>query len=176
MEKPVFVKISQIKPAHHCYNVYVRVVKATHSTITRLSGDILKIVEGVVADDSGCANFKFEGDHTTHIKEGATIAIRNGRSEVVDEHIRLETDRFGKISVEDAKTVSSANTKDNISAEAYQKKARAPAEGGRRGGERRDEEGGRGRPRRDDRDGGRDGGRDRERRDRDGGRRDRDRR
>ena len=125
LEKPVFCKVKDIRPGVHCYNVYCKVLKATHSTITRLSGDILKIVEGVVADSTGSANFKFEGDHTANVKEGATIAIRNGRSEVVDEHIRLETDRFGKISVEDAKSVSSPlETKYSISTEAYQKKER----------------------------------------------------
>ena len=34
------------------------------------------------------------------VQVGALIAIRNGRSEVVDEHIRLEVDKFGKISAE----------------------------------------------------------------------------
>ena len=35
------------------------------------------------------------------VKESHFVSIRNGRSEVVDEHIRLEVDKFGKITAEE---------------------------------------------------------------------------
>ncbi len=43
----------------------------------------------MVADDSGCADFRFIGKHTENMKEENIIAIRNGKSMVVDEHIQL---------------------------------------------------------------------------------------
>ena len=95
--KPVFSKIENIKPGVHCFNVYCKVLKAAHSSITRQTGDKLIICEGVVADSTACANFRFEGENAEFLKEGMIIAIRNGRSEVVQEHVRLEVDKFGRV-------------------------------------------------------------------------------
>ena len=142
LQKPVFSKISEIKPGVHCFNVYGKILKATHSTFDRLSGDSLKIVEGVVADGSSSAKFKFEGDNCALIKEGQVIAIRNGRSSIVDEHIRLEVDKFGRITIENASNVTSVNEKDNISDVAYERKnprssqRREDSRDRRRGGDR----------------------------------------
>ena len=51
------------------------------------------------------------------------VAFRNGRSVVVDEHIVLEVDRFGKVSVEKDDAVQNANTEVNISQATWEKKA-----------------------------------------------------
>ncbi len=158
LTKPQFRRIAEVKAGKHCYNVYAKVIKATHQNVTRPSGDVIKVVEGVVADPSGCANFRFEGENADLVKEGATIAIRNGRSQVVNEYIRLEVDKFGRITSEDASNVPSTNTSVNISAEAYVKENKGSD---RRGGDRDDRRGG-------DRDGRRGGDRD----DRQGGDRD----
>ena len=117
--KPVFSNITDIKPGMHCYNVYCKVVKVDHSVVIRQSGDRLQICEGLVADHTGCANFKFEGENCDYVKEGAVIAIRNGRSDVIQEHIRLEVDKFGRVTVEDAGNVGKVSTADNISDHAY---------------------------------------------------------
>ena len=50
------------------------------------------------------------------------VAIRNGKSNVVDEHILLEIDRFGKVSIESDDKVKAANTNNNISAATWEKK------------------------------------------------------
>ena len=52
-----------------------------------------------------------------------TVAIRNGKSSVITEHIVLDVDRFGKVSVEDDKWVKNINTTNNISAAVWEKKA-----------------------------------------------------
>ena len=39
-------------------------------------------------------------DNADLVKEGMVYSFRNGRSEVVDEHIRLEVDKFGKVQEE----------------------------------------------------------------------------
>ena len=128
LQKPTFIKIAEIVPGRHCYHVYGKILEVKTSNITRLSGDVIKIAEGKIADDSGCANFRFEGKNVDLLKQGGVVAVRNGRSEVVDEHIRLEVDKFGKISTEDASNVKSTNTERNISAVPYEKK---PRRGGR---------------------------------------------
>merc|ERR1711862_110139 len=103
LQKPYFCKINDIKPGRHCYNVYCRVVKVNSSEITKFNGEVIRIADGVIGDDSGVANFRFVGENADRVKEGQTISIRNGRSEVVDEHIRLEVDKFGKIADEETK-------------------------------------------------------------------------
>ena len=145
--QPQFCTVSQIGAGHHCYNVYVKVVKATPSSFTRPSGDVVKIVEGVVADSTGCANFRFDGENVGLIKEGDIIAIRNGRSQVVSDHIRLEVDKFGRITKEDAKNVSGqVNTTNDISSVPYERKKRDDRgdrdreRGDRRSGPRRNDD------------------------------------
>ena len=148
LTKPVFSKVNDIQAGKHCYNVYCRVVEVNYSTTTRPSGDVLKICEGIVADESGSANFKFEGDNVALITKGATIAIRNGRSDVIQEHIKLGVDKFGRVTPEDAKLVPSTNTEKNISSIAYTlSKAAGERSRGPRGGDRaeRSERGDRGR-------------------------------
>ena len=49
--------------------------------------------------------------------------MRNGKSNVVNEHIVLEVDRFGKVTVESEDKVSSVNTGLNISEATWEKKA-----------------------------------------------------
>ena len=121
LEKPRYSKIADIKPGVHCYFVIGKILKATHSEITRISGDKVRICEGLIGDDSGCASFHFEGASAEQISSGAVVSIRNGRSEVVDEHIRLEVDKFGKIAKEDASHIKSVNEKNDISQVAYER-------------------------------------------------------
>ena len=49
--------------------------------------------------------------------------MRNGKSSVIAEHIVLDIDRFGKVSVEDDKCIKNVNTTNNISAAVWEKKA-----------------------------------------------------
>ena len=123
LQKPIFVKIADVKPGRHCYHVYGKVIKATFTETTRMSGDKVKIADGVIGDETGTAAFHFEGPAVEQITVGGVIAIRNGRSDVVDEHISLQVDKFGKVTKEDAahvKSVDEAPGK-NISAIEYQK-------------------------------------------------------
>ena len=123
LQKPVFGKISDIKPGKHCYHVYGKVLKATFAETTRMSGDKVRIADGIIGDETGTAAFHFEGPAVDQIAVGTVIAIRNGRSDVVEEHISLQVDKFGKVTKEDAahvKSVDEAPAK-NISAIEYQK-------------------------------------------------------
>merc|ERR1711862_829293 len=123
LQKPYFCKINDIKPGRHCYNVYCQVLSVNASEITKFNGEVIRIADGVVGDETGVANFRLVGENCDLVKESQCISIRNGRSEVVDEHIRLEVDKFGKISSEE-KTFASVKNDNNISAFAYIKKER----------------------------------------------------
>lgn len=119
--QPTFITIAEIQPGKHCYHVYGKVVEVKKTQRSKSSGESFPLVEGVIADNSGCANFRFPADQAGCVEQGAIIAIRNGMSSVVDEHIVLEVDRFGKLTPEHT-NIATPNTKNNISATAWEKK------------------------------------------------------
>merc|ERR1712170_180774 len=122
LSKPTFCKIVDIKAGRHCYNVYCKVIELNSSEITKFNGEVIRIADGVVGDDTAVANFRLVGDNVDKVKVDQVISIRNGRSEVVDEHIRLEVDKFGKVQPEEEKTFDRIKNSENISSYAYVKK------------------------------------------------------
>merc|ERR1719240_299847 len=120
--KPNFSKVNEIKAGRHCFNVYCKVVELTTSNITKFNGETIRICDGVVGDESGCANFRLVGENVDKVKKDMIISLRNGRSEVVDEHIRLEVDKFGKVQEESDVKIDRVKTEENISSYAYVKK------------------------------------------------------
>ena len=114
LRKPEFQEISTISPGKHCYHVYGKVMEVNKKEKTKFNGETVSYIEGVIADESGCANFRFQSDKADIVKKGAIIAIRNGKSNVFDEHIVLEIDRFGKVSSEKV-AINTVNIKNNIS-------------------------------------------------------------
>merc|ERR1711862_723069 len=124
LRKPKFIKMSEIKPGRHCCNVYCTVRSLEKKDVTKYNGQVIKMAEGLVGDDTACANFRFVGHWIDKLSEGRVVSIRNGRSEVVNEHLRLETDIFGKVSVEPDVQIDSFNDENNLSQVAYVKKNR----------------------------------------------------
>lgn len=95
--------------------MFCKVVSVDRDTITRFNGEQLEVASGVIADSTGCANFRFTGDNATKVAVDKVVAIRNGRSEVVEGFIRLELDKFGKISDEPVRpTYSPLGTPDRL--------------------------------------------------------------
>ena len=70
------------------------------------------------------ARFRIVGEFADLMKEGNIVAIRNGKSDVVDEHIILQIDRFGKISLEPEVKIESVEDKVDISSQRWEKKKR----------------------------------------------------
>ena len=54
----------------------------------------------MAGDETGVANLRLKGELVEKLVEGTVIAIRNGRVMIVKGHIRLEIDRWGKVTVE----------------------------------------------------------------------------
>merc|ERR1712224_408942 len=103
-----------IKAGRHCYNVYCRVVELNTSELTKFNGEVIRIADGIVGDETAISNFRLVGDNVDKVKPEMVISIRNGRSEVVDEHIRLEVDKFGKIQEEPEVTIGTVKNSENI--------------------------------------------------------------
>ncbi len=97
LTKPHFIKVNSLVDARNGYNVYVKVVKTEES---KSNDGLTTFVRAVVADETGSANAFFKGDSAKLIKEGAVIAIRNGRIRLIKNHISLEIDIFGRITPE----------------------------------------------------------------------------
>lgn len=131
LKKPLFVKVADIGPAKHCYNVYAKVIEA-RATERPLRGNTIKVIEGVLGDETATAHFSFLVEQAPWLAVGKTIAVRNGLSSVVDEHILLQVDKFGRLTEERDVAIPSVNEAKNISKTAYEK--RAPAPGQSRGG------------------------------------------
>lgn len=121
--KPNFSNINEIRAGRHCFNIYCKITELTLSSITKFNGDTIKVCDGVIGDESGSANFRLVGDNVDKVAKDMVISLRNGRSEVVDEHIRLEVDKFGKVQQESDVEIKSVSV-ENISSYAYVKKER----------------------------------------------------
>lgn len=121
MTKPTFSKVETISPGAHCYNVYVKVQKVNKEKKTNNKNEEYTVATGVCGDETALANFKFVGKWADLVEENKVFAIRNGKSDVIDEHIVLQLDNFGKLSEENV-SIENVNTKKNISDDKWEKK------------------------------------------------------
>ena len=115
LRKPEFVKIKDLERGRSGYNVYVKVVKCEERSVDTRDGQKIKMIEAIVADETGSSNAFFKGEHAKDIKEGVTIAIRNGVKKIIKGHISLELDLFGRVTLENVNIAPSSEL--NISTE-----------------------------------------------------------
>jgi hypothetical protein len=124
--------VADLQPGRHAVTFYAKVVSSQISEATRVSGERLIIAEGVLGDETGVINFRIVGDYAAKLKAGQVVAIRNARSEVFQEHMRIELDRWGKVSEEKVnhycfpicwslkqESIGTVKTANNLSAQAY---------------------------------------------------------
>ena len=119
LTKPHFIKVSDLVDARNGYNVYVKVTKTEEA---KSNDGLSTFIRAVVADETGCASAFFKGDSAKLIKEGAVIAIRNGKIRLVKSHISLEIDIFGRITPETLEIKE--NTTNNISEKEIERRKR----------------------------------------------------
>ena len=117
-KKPHFINIEEIQPGKHCYHIYGKIMSVEESDLNQNSGNNVKVLTGKIGDKSGVANFLLKGDHAQNLSEGDIVAFRNGKSNVVNDYIRLEMDRFGKITKESVE-IGSVDESNDISSVAY---------------------------------------------------------
>ncbi len=119
--KPKFSKIEQIQPAHHCYNVFVKIVEVTHSQLTKNDGEVLSVAEGVCGDETGVARFKIIGEAADMLTKDKVVAFRNGISNVVGGNVRLEINKFGRVTEENSVQIDKVDQSNDISAIEYER-------------------------------------------------------
>ena len=87
----------------------------------RLRYDNTKIRQAdcLVGDQYGCVNMVAKNEQLDIFKEGDVITVRNCHANVVNEHLRLEVDRWGKIEKSQV-GIKSVNTGKNLSDVEYE--------------------------------------------------------
>lgn len=97
LTKPHFIKVKDLQHSRSGYNVYVKVVKAEES---KSNDGQTTFVRATVADETGSVNTFFKGETAKLIKQGAVIAIRNGKIKFIQKKMCLEIDIFGRVTPE----------------------------------------------------------------------------
>lgn len=82
------------------YVVLMQVVSMHVSTVSKYNGTDMSISDLLCGDDTGVVEVRLKGSDTDGLQVGNVIAIRNGRIMIVKGHIRLEIDRWGKVTKE----------------------------------------------------------------------------
>lgn len=111
LTQPKFIKVKDIESARSGYNVYAKVISVDRKEVDTRDGKKIVMVNCVVADESAAANAFFKGDSAHLIEKDNVIAIRNGVKRFVKDHISLEIDLFGRVTLE--KNVNIAATSAN---------------------------------------------------------------
>lgn len=119
LRKPVFITTKSLEPGTRV-NMHVKVfsLKVTKER-KRYDGTLVRQADLVVGDSSGSVNMIAKNEQLDQLSEGAVITVRNCHANVVNEHIRLEVDRWGKIEKSSEK-ISDVNTTNNLSDVAYE--------------------------------------------------------
>jgi len=84
-------------------------------------GTTLNQVVALTGDETGLVRIRLVGDQCGLVKAGNVIAVRNGRAEVFKEKMRIEVDKWGKISEEKGHEIKEVTGK-NISEVLYETK------------------------------------------------------
>ncbi len=115
---PMFNKIKDIQPGRSGYNIYAKVIsKSVLIDIKRLDGSRVAIADFIVGDETGIIKMRLRNDeYIDMIKEDQTIIIRNCKIPVVNGHIRMIVDAFGKIEVSRDTRITEVNKEKDISA------------------------------------------------------------
>ena len=117
-----FIKLNKIIPGKHCYNVYVKVISTQEVTETFPRGKTIEYIRALVGDETSTAEIRIRKDRAANVVTGKVIAIRNGLSSVIRDHILLQIDLFGLITEEKNKSINDVNLSENISSHIWARK------------------------------------------------------
>ena len=119
LRKPFFITMESLGPVQrvnmHLKVQSVKVIKERR----RYEGSVNRVAECLVGDQHGCAILIARDEQLDVVKEGAVITIRNAHSVVVNEHLRIEVDRWGKVEAS-KENVSKIELSNNLSDVEYE--------------------------------------------------------
>lgn len=97
LKKAKWNRISDVKPDSRGMNLKLKVLQAP----TEVESKGGKFWEAIAGDDSGTVTLSLRDNQKDVATEGAILAIRNGGVKMVQGHIRVAVDKWGKIEVSD---------------------------------------------------------------------------
>jgi len=118
LKKAKFGKVSNIKPDSSGLNLKLKVVGEPEVVETRVG----KFWEVLCGDPSGTIVVSLREHQKSIATKGAVLALRNAAAKMVNNHVRLAVDKWGKIEISDEgldDAVEMANEK-NVSATEYE--------------------------------------------------------
>merc|ERR1712032_821231 len=97
--EPTYTKVKDILPGKCGYNLIVKVVtKNVLIDIVRLDTTRVVIADFVIGDETGIVKMRLRNENFVDIiNQGQTIIIRNCKVPIVNQHMRMQVDAFGKI-------------------------------------------------------------------------------
>lgn len=115
LTKPKFIKIKDLETQRSGYNVYAKVLSVEPKVVDTHEGAKIPMVNCVLGDETATSNAFFKGDNAHLIQKGNVIAIRNGVKRFIKDHISLEVDIFGRVTLEKETTITPNPEVPNIS-------------------------------------------------------------
>lgn len=120
LKNPKFGKVEAIKPSGSGLNLRVKILEDA-SVVDNYGRTFHEVLAG---DASGSVVLSLRPDQVEICKKDATVTVQNGRAIMVNGHIRVAVDKWGKIaeSAEQVEEVSSSNNVSGIEYELVQPK------------------------------------------------------
>ncbi|XP_019153914.1 PREDICTED: uncharacterized protein At4g28440-like [Ipomoea nil] len=106
LRKPVFVKVSSLKPETNGHTLIVKVIGSNmvlpkgSAVSTHLRNT--SIAECLVGDETGCILFTARNDQVNVMEPGTTVILRNAKIDMFKGSMRLAVDKWGRIEVTEA--------------------------------------------------------------------------
>ncbi len=121
------IKVEKLEPSSREVNVSVKVVSKTavRDTISRSDGSTHRVTDALVGDETGCIYLTLWDDNIERVKDGDTIAIRNGYISLFRGSMRLNIGRYGSFEPTEA-TIGEVKTDNNLSDKQYEQQPRYP--------------------------------------------------
>ncbi|XP_004289657.1 PREDICTED: uncharacterized protein At4g28440-like [Fragaria vesca subsp. vesca] len=123
LRKPVFVKVSDLKPGTSGHTLVVKVINAT--TVLQKGRSVsqhlrhTRISECLIGDETGTILFTARNEQVDLMKPDTTVILRNAKIDMFKGSMRLAVDKWGRIEVtEPAKFVVKENN--NLSLVEYE--------------------------------------------------------
>eukprot|EP00439_Symbiodinium_sp_Y106_P046024 s1761_g5.t2 len=115
LKKPRFVKVSSVKPEQKGLNLQLKVVKLPEEVASDGYHDV------VCGDASGVVTCHLTPQQFLPCEAGSYIRVQNARVRMKGGHIRVEVDKWGKVSQADSATETfEVNLQNDISAVEYE--------------------------------------------------------
>ncbi|KAL0732608.1 hypothetical protein Bca4012_008817 [Brassica carinata] len=129
LRKPVFTKVSELRPGTNGHSLNVKVV-STKTVMQRGGGGggrpsgplarQMRIAECLVGDETGIIIFTARNDQVDLMKEGKVVTLRNAKIDMYKGSMRLAVDRWGRVEVAEEPTDITVKEDNNLSLIEYE--------------------------------------------------------